>query len=98
MLGFGAALRRSELVALDAEDLCFDTVRGLLVTIRRSKTDQLQQGEFVAVPNAQDPERCAVRSVRRYLDTTGIDRGPVFRQMRRGDNLTDRDSQTSPSR
>ena len=28
--------------------------------------------------------------VRDYLDTTGIDGGAVFRQMRRGDNLTDR--------
>ena len=90
LLGFGAALRRSELVALDTEDLYFDGVRGLLVTIRRSKTDQQQEGELVAVPHAQDPERCAVRAVRRYLDNTGIDRGPVFRQMRRGDNLTER--------
>lgn len=88
LLGFAAALRRSELVALDAEDLCFQAVRGLLVTVRRSKTDQPQQGELVAVPYAQDPNRCAVRSVRRYLETTGIDCGPVFRRMLRGDKLS----------
>ena len=28
--------------------------------------------------------------MRRYLETTGIDSGPVFRQMRRGDHLTER--------
>jgi integrase len=32
------ALRRSELVALDVEDLAFDASRGLLVMIRGSKT------------------------------------------------------------
>lgn len=90
LLGFAAALRRSALVALDAEDLCFHGVRGLLVTVRGSKTDQHRQGELVAVPCAQDPDHCAVRSVRHYLVTTGIDSGPVFRQTRRGDHLTER--------
>ena len=90
LLGFAAALRRSELVALDVEDLHFDAARGLLVTIRRSKADQEQEGAQVAVPYAQEPDRCAVRALRRYLDAAGIHRGPVFRQLRRGDNLTDR--------
>jgi integrase len=89
LLGFAAALRRSELVALDVDDLAFDPARGLLVTIRRSKADQEQEGAQVAVPYAQEPDRCAVRALRRYLDAAGIHRGPVFRQLRRGDNLTD---------
>jgi integrase len=38
LLAFAAALRRSELVALDVEDLSFNPARGLLVTIRKSKT------------------------------------------------------------
>jgi site-specific recombinase XerD len=90
LLGFAAALRRSELVALDVEDLHFDPSRGLLVTIRRSKADQEQEGAQVAVPYAQEPNRCAVRALRRYLDAAGIHHGPAFRQIRRGDNLTDR--------
>ena len=44
LLGFAAAMRRSELVALDVEDLAFDLRCGLLVTIRSSKTDQEQAG------------------------------------------------------
>jgi site-specific recombinase XerD len=90
LLGFAAALGRSELVALDVSDLEFDAARGLLVTIRRSKADQEQECAQVAVPYAQQPDRCAVRALRRYLDTAGIHRGPVFRALRRGDNLTDR--------
>ena len=90
LLGFAAALRRSELVALDVPDLEFDAARGLLVTVRRSKADQEQEGAQVAVPYALKPERCAVRALRRYLDAAAIHRGPVFRQVRRGDHLTDR--------
>ena len=89
LLGFAAALRRSELVALDVDDLTFDAARGLLVMVARSKVDQEQQGAVVAIPYAQAQTRCAVRALRRYLDGAGLHRGPVFRQMRRGDNLTD---------
>jgi integrase len=85
LLGFAAALRRSELVALDVEDLHLDAARGLLVTIRRSKADQEQEAAEVAVPYAQEPDR----ALRRYLNAAAIHRGPVFRQLRRGDNLTD---------
>ena len=35
LLGFAAALRRSELVALDVEDLEFDAARGLKIMIRK---------------------------------------------------------------
>jgi integrase len=90
LLGFAAALRRSELVALDVCDLEFDAARGLLVTIRRSKADQEQEGAQVAVPYAQEPGRCAVRALRHYLDVAAVHRGPVFRAVRRGDHLTDR--------
>ena len=90
LLGFAAAMRRSELVALDVQDLSFDAARGLLVMVGRSKSDQEQQGAPVAVPYAQESDRCAVRALRRYLDAAAIHRGPVFRQMRRGDTLTER--------
>jgi site-specific recombinase XerD len=46
LLGFAGALRRSELVALDVADL-EETAEGLLVHIRRSKTDQEGAGDFV---------------------------------------------------
>jgi site-specific recombinase XerD len=53
LLGFAAALRRSELVALDVEHLEFTTARGLLVRIALSKTDQERAGATVAVPYAR---------------------------------------------
>jgi integrase len=47
LLGFGAALRRSELVGLTLGDVETVPGRGLLVTIARSKTDQHGQGQRV---------------------------------------------------
>src|SRR5205085_1492179 len=51
-LGFSGAFRRSELAALDVEDLA-DDPEGLRVTIRRSKTDQEGQGQQIAIPHGQ---------------------------------------------
>jgi integrase len=49
LLGFASALRRSELVALNVEDVEVSDA-GLRLTIRQSKTDQVGQGQVVAVP------------------------------------------------
>jgi site-specific recombinase XerD len=49
LLGFGAALRRSELVGLTIGDVETVPERGLLLTIGRSKTDQHGIGQRVAV-------------------------------------------------
>jgi site-specific recombinase XerD len=89
LLGFAAALRRSELVALDVEDLRFDVDRGLTLRIRKSKTDQERAGALVAVPYARAGNNpCAVCALQAWLQAAGIHRGPVFRQMRRGDTVT----------
>ena len=49
LLGFAAALRRSELVGLDASDF-EETKDGLVLTVRRSKTDQEGAGRKIGVP------------------------------------------------
>lgn len=49
LIGFSAALRRSELVALDLADI--ETVpEGIIVKVRRAKTDQEGQGAEIAIP------------------------------------------------
>lgn len=48
LLGFAGALRRSELVALDVEDLAL-CKEGLVITIRKGKTDQHGNGRKVGV-------------------------------------------------
>jgi site-specific recombinase XerD len=49
LVGFGAALRRSELVALTLGDVTPVPGRGLRVLVRRSKTDQHGDGQEIAV-------------------------------------------------
>lgn len=82
LLGFAGALRRSELVALDAADLT-PVVEGLAVRLRASKTDQEAAGATVAVPYGSRPDTCPVRAVAAWLDVAGVVSGPVFRPVTR---------------
>lgn len=92
LLGFAAAVRRSELVALDVGDV-EDTNDGLVVTIRRSKTDQEGEGRKVGVPYGSTPATCPVRAVRAWLQASAISDGALFRAIAPsgvGDRLSDR--------
>ena len=83
LLGFAGAFRRSELVALNVGDLEFGR-DGLTVVIRRSKTDQEGQGRKLGIPFGAEPQTCPVAAVRAWLEASGIDKGAVFRPVRRG--------------
>jgi integrase len=76
-LALASMCRRSELVALDREDIAiFD--EGMEIHIRRSKTDKTGKGEGVPVGRRAD-EFCPVAAMERWLSTAGIETGPVFR-------------------
>jgi site-specific recombinase XerD len=49
LVGFAAALRRSELVALDVTNV-EHVRRGIVLHLKRSKTDQGGQGHNIAIP------------------------------------------------
>jgi integrase len=78
LLAFACASRQSEIAGLDVADLRFDR-RGLVVTIRRSKTDQEGEGREIGVPFVPKRGLCAVRALREWLAAAGIVEGPVFR-------------------
>jgi site-specific recombinase XerD len=82
LIGFCGAFRRSELVALDAADVAV-TREGLVVTIRRSKTDQEGEGRKIGIPYASHLETCPVRSFQDWLEKSGITEGPLFRPIDR---------------
>jgi integrase len=86
LLGFAGAFRRSELVSLDVEDLEF-VDRGLVINLRRSKTDQEGQGRKLAIPFARGA-MCPVRATREWLDNAGITEGPVFRCLHRSEGIS----------
>ncbi len=81
LMGFAGAFRRSELVSLTVADLEF-VDRGLIVHLRRSKTDQEGVGRKIAIPFARGPV-CPVQAIRNWLTTSGISDGPVFRPVTR---------------
>lgn len=82
LLGFTSAMRRSELVALEVGDLEF-APEGLVVRVRRSKTDQESKGVLLGVPYGSSPETCPVRAVTAWLEAARIEEGPVFRAVSR---------------
>ena len=96
LLGFAAALRRSELAAVRADHLSY-TPEGLRLLIPRSKSDQEGAGQVVGVAYGNRPETCPVRAVRSYVGAASralADQGrpsplsgPVFRGVDRWGRL-----------
>ena len=82
LLGYAGAFRRSELVALDLENLSF-TDEGVLVSVIRSKTDQEGRGRTVGIPYGSSPQSCPVRNLKHWLEVSRIETGPLFRAVSR---------------
>ena len=81
LVGFAGGFRRSELVEIECGDL--EWVRqGVVVHLRRSKTDQEGVGRKVGIPNARG-RWCPVEAVTAWLNVAGIEGGPVFRPVDR---------------
>ncbi|UOG77497.1 tyrosine-type recombinase/integrase (plasmid) [Hymenobacter tibetensis] len=89
LLGFTGAFRRSELEALNIEDLAFDE-DGLVVTLQQSKTNQLGQAEEKAIFYSPDSALCPIRSLQAWLKVLSRTEGPVFVSMRKNNQLTTR--------
>lgn len=87
-LGFAAALRRSEIVALTVDDLEMagdHARRGMFLHIRKSKTDQQGQGHKIAVLDGVNLR--PVTRLKKWLRISGIAYGPIFQGMRRDGSL-----------
>jgi len=86
LIGFAGAFRRSELVALDVDDLQLRS-EGYLIRIRRSKTDQQGRGRWVGIPYGDHPTTCPVLALQRWLAASTITEGAVFRGVNRHGQL-----------
>jgi site-specific recombinase XerD len=82
LLGFAGAMRRSELVSLDVDDLA-RADEGLVIRIRKSKTDQVRAGRKVGIPYGTAEDTCPVRAIDAWLKESGIEEGPLFRPVNR---------------
>ena len=83
LLGFAGAFRRSELVALNVEDIEL-TRQALVIHMRRSKSNQYGQEEDKAVFYAPGADFCPVRAVQEWIECLGRTTGPLFTRMSRG--------------
>lgn len=77
LLGFASGLRRSEISALDIGDVD-QVAAGLVVRLRRSKTDQEGRGRELGIPRGRRVATCPVRAVSRWLRQRGEAAGPLF--------------------
>jgi len=77
VVGFAGALRRSELVDLNLDDVIF-RARGLHVIVRRSKDDQEGAGALVGLPVGVSAETCPVRTLRAWLAVSSRKRGDAL--------------------
>jgi site-specific recombinase XerD len=88
LIGFSGGFRRNEIVSLDYDDLDF-VPEGLKISIRRSKTDQFGEGFTKALPYFDSSQYCPVISLKKLLDLSKLNSGPVFRRFIKGSKLSE---------
>lgn len=94
LVGFGGALRRSELAGLEVcrnggASWIEDTPDGLTIHLGASKTDQEGDGDLIGIPYGDNIETCPVRAYKAWLNVSGITSGPAFRAIDRHGNMSD---------
>lgn len=81
LIGFAGGFRRSELIGLDVSDL--EQVReGVLLTLRRSKTDQQSTGRKIGIPYGRT-RHCPVNAIQKWMEAGVVQEGPIFRSVSR---------------
>jgi len=88
LIGFSGGFRRNEIVSLDYEDLDF-VQEGLKIRLKRSKTDQFGEGSVKGLPYFDNSQYCPVVSIRKWIETSKINYGPLFRRFTKGSKLSD---------
>jgi site-specific recombinase XerD len=90
LLGFAGAFRRSELTAINIEDITF-TIKGMDIKIHRSKTDQEKKGDIkIILPAKGDKLFCPVLAVKNWLDNSQIKNGALFRGITKHNKINDK--------
>jgi len=77
LLGYAGALRRSELAGLHLADVEHKTA-GLLLTLRRSKTDPDARGHQIGIAHGHRPTTDPVGALNAWLALRGREPGPLF--------------------
>ncbi|KIN79622.1 site-specific integrase [Sulfitobacter mediterraneus] len=85
LIGWAGGFRSAELVGLEPADV--EEVReGLVLYLRRSKTDQTGQGRKIGIPRGRT-RNCPVVALSAWLEVLHSDGGPIFRPVDRHGNV-----------
>ena len=87
LIGFSGGFRRNEIVSLDYDDLDF-VEEGLKIQIKRSKTDQFGEGLVKALPYFNNTKYCPVISLKKWIEISRINSGPLFKRFLKGSKLS----------
>lgn len=88
LLGFTGAFRRSELVALNVEQIHFGE-DGVVITYYGSKTNQTGQREEKAIFYSPDTSICPVRTLQEWVTLLERRQGPLLVRVRKWNELTE---------
>tara|TARA_B100000579_G_scaffold349692_1_gene303258 strand:- start:322 stop:1236 length:915 start_codon:yes stop_codon:yes gene_type:complete len=77
LVGFSGGFRRSELVAIDIDDVEFVS-EGVKIFVKRSKTDQSGEGMTKGIPYFTNSNYCPVISLKNWIKEAQIKSGKVF--------------------
>ncbi len=77
LIGFAGGFRRSELVAIQSEDIDF-VKEGVKIFIKRSKTDQSGEGMTKGIPYFSNSNYCPVVSLKNWIEKSEIKSGKIF--------------------
>jgi integrase len=81
LVGFAGGFRRSEVVNLQRADV-MKKEEGIIVTLRRSKTDQTGRGRQIGIPFARG-RHCAIKTLAEWLERAPPGDNPIFRSIDR---------------
>lgn len=87
LVGFATGLRRSELVAIRSEHVSISE-SGIRIFVPRSKTDQVGRGRSLFMERRADA-LCPREALHHWTSRARIEKGPVFRSLRKGERVTD---------
>ena len=88
LIGFSGGFRRNEIVSLDYDDLDF-VPEGVKINLKKSKTDQFGEGFTKALPYFDNSQYCPVMTLKKWIEISKINSGPLFRRFNKGSKLSD---------
>ena len=87
-LAFFGAFRRSELVAIQCENIRWEE-QGIDILIPHSKTDQAREGRYCAIPYGNS-RLCPIQALKTWLQHASIQQGALFRRIHTNERVDEK--------